>query len=88
MSDGEIEVSVHHHIDERGLHSTEYEVHTGFDDEVIISEELARRVYAETGLDLWNDDYRSGGEVLIQSENDGNSASLGTGKDRSGGDGS
>lgn len=78
MSDGdgfglktEIEVSVHHVIQERGVLDADYEVHTGFEeDEYAISEELAIRVYAETGLDLWNARPRSGVPIRIVEEDD------------------
>lgn len=65
----EIEVSEHHIIDGRGKH-TEYEVHTGLSEEYVITEALAQKVYAETGLDLWNGDYRSGCPIKILEESD------------------
>lgn len=62
----DIEVSAHHRFyDGHGGHIVEYEVHTGFADEYFMSEELARRVYAEIGLDLWSGDYRSGSDIQI-----------------------
>lgn len=67
----DVEVSVHHRFYEDSVRDgVEYEVHTGLAEEYVISEELAQRVYAEVGLDLWNGDYRAGCEVRIVGEGD------------------
>jgi hypothetical protein len=62
----QIEVSAHHVIHDDGVsEATEYEVHTGMQDEYRISEELYRLVLHDVGLDLKNGYYRSGCEVVV-----------------------
>lgn len=67
----EIEVSENHVVDETyGNMGTEYEVHTGFNDEYRITRELAERVKTEIGLDLEHGNYQSGAEVIIVEDTD------------------
>lgn len=44
---------------------TEWEVHTGVADKYHVHESTAKRVKQNLGLDLENDDYRSGAEVIV-----------------------
>jgi hypothetical protein len=69
----EVEVSKHLIVDQFGVdkRGVEWEVHTGFSDPYYVTEDTARRVKQNLGLDLKTGRYQSGADVVVVSDEEG-----------------
>jgi len=77
MSDGttrrvhemeELEISVHHTVNQYVGHTEEYELHAGFADVVEIPKRLVEDAKTATGVDLRDDEVQCGAEIRVIDE--------------------